>query len=670
DTDVDDGLDLTSITIVSGPTNGTIASINPDGTVTYTHNGSATITDSFTYTINDLAAATSNTVTVSLVVNLLNVPPVALADSFSINEGSTTTLNLAGNDIDLDDGLDLSSITIASGPTNGTIASINPDGTVTYTHNGLETPTDSFTYTIRDLAGATSNTVTVNLTVTPVNDSPTLRNLPLALNPGTEDAGPPVGAVGTLVSSLVDLDTIPGGHDNVTDPDSGGLTGMAVTQVDATNGAWFYSTDNGATWLALTGVNPNAARLLAADATTRIYFQPNPDYFGTVLAGITFRAWDQVNGSNGAIGDTTPPGGTSGFSTAQATAGITVNPVSDPPIITSNGGGATAGVTVVTGSTVVTDVDATDADGDPLTYSIIGGADAALFTIDPTTGVLSFITAPDFQAPGDTGADNIYDVVVQVSDGTAVDTQTLTVTVTNIPPAIFTPPPPSPTPTPDHPPRETGGETAEDQAPGNGGSLAPSSPGNFPAGGQGPATTGVRESGAGDPLGQHELPAKQQVEERTGIVDGVSDIIGFFQKPFDLTTLKSQIRSLLHRSGFLQDLDRVRDDVQEVSATEKTYLASSIAVSTGMSIGYVIWLLRSGVLLTALLSSVPAWQFVNPLLVLDSAAKKKRQKGQKDVKHDSVESLFEESTASGGTDEQTGDHAGTPPSGWFRRNKP
>ncbi|WNM57808.1 DUF2341 domain-containing protein [Candidatus Nitrospira allomarina] len=672
DLDADDGLDLTSITIISGPTNGTIASINTDGTVTYTHNGSATITDSFTYTINDLAAATSNTVTVSLVVNLLNVPPVALADSFTVNEGSTNTLNLAGNDLDVDDGLDLTSITIVAGPTNGTIASINPDGTVTYRHNGSETLSDSFTYTIRDQSGATSNTVTVSLNVTPINNSPTLRNVPVALNPGTEDSGPPVGAVGTLVSSLVDLDTIPGGHDNVTDPDPGALTGMAVTQVDEANGAWFYSTDNGANWLALSGVNPNAARLLAADGVTRLYFQPNPDYFGTVTSGIRFRAWDQVNGSNGAIGVTTPPGGTSGFSPAQVTAAITINPVGDAPIITSNGGGPTANVTVLEGSTVVTDVNASDADGDLLTYSIIGGADATLFRIDPTTGILTFITAPDFRTPGDVGADNVYDVIVQASDGTSVDTQAIAITVTNVPPTQFTPPPASsPTPTPDPPPRESGEDTTENQVPVNGGSLDPSSPGTVPEGGQGLTTNGPRDSDTGITLGQHDLSAKQVEGERTGTGEMLIDIIGFLQKPFDITALKSEIRSLLHRSGFLQDLDRVRDEVEDVSATEKTYVASSIAVSTGLSIGYVVWLLRSGVLLTALLSSVPAWQFVNPLLVLDSAARKKRQKGRKDVKDDSVEFLFEKSAASTGIgEEKTVDRARHPRARWFQRNRP
>ena len=82
---------------------------------------------------------------------------------------------------------------------------------------------------------------------------------------------------------------------------------------------------------------------------------------------------------------------------------------------------------------------------------------------------------------------------------------------------------------------------------------------------------------------QHELPAKQEEGERTGTGEMMSDIMGFLQKSFDITALKSEIRSVLHRSEFLQDLDRVRDEVQDVSATEKTYVASSIAVSTGMS---------------------------------------------------------------------------------------
>lgn len=101
------------------------------------------------------------------------------------------------------------------------------------------------------------------------------------------------------------------------------------------------------------------------------------------------------------------------------------------PVITSAGGGATGSVSATENATAVAAVVATDADGATLTHSIIGGADAALFTIDPVTGALAFITAPDFEAPGDFNGDNIYDVIVQASDGTNIDEQQIAVTVGN-----------------------------------------------------------------------------------------------------------------------------------------------------------------------------------------------------------------------------------------------
>ncbi len=77
---------------------------------------------------------------------------------------------------------------------------------------------------------------------------------------------------------------------------------------------------------------------------------------------------------------------------------------------------------------------ATDADlpAQTLTYTKAGGADAARFTIDGSTGVLSFITAPDYENPTDSGGDNTYEVIIQVSDGTLTDTQTITVSVKNV----------------------------------------------------------------------------------------------------------------------------------------------------------------------------------------------------------------------------------------------
>ena len=70
-------------------------------------------------------------------------------------------------------------------------------------------------------------------------------------------------------------------------------------------------------------------------------------------------------------------------------------------MITSDGGGATASVNVAENATAVTTVTATDADlpARTLTYSIVGGADAAKFTIDSSTGALSFVAAPDYEHP-------------------------------------------------------------------------------------------------------------------------------------------------------------------------------------------------------------------------------------------------------------------------------
>ncbi|HEY7759918.1 MAG TPA: DUF2341 domain-containing protein, partial [Burkholderiales bacterium] len=166
---------------------------------------------------------------------------------------------------------------------------------------------------------------TANLTVTAVNDAPVLADTVVTLNAVNEDAGAPAGAVGTLVSALV------GG---ISDVDNGPVQGVAVTAADIANGSWWYSTDGGASWNALGSPDAANSRLLAADALTRVYFQPNPDYNGSIAAALTFRAWDRASGSNGGTANTGANGGTTAFSSATDTAAITVNPVNDAPTIT------------------------------------------------------------------------------------------------------------------------------------------------------------------------------------------------------------------------------------------------------------------------------------------------------------------------------------------------
>ena len=61
---------------------------------------------------------------------------------------------------------------------------------------------------------------------------------------------------------------------------------------------------------------------------------------------------------------------------------------------------------------------ASDPDGNMLTFTIDGGADAALCSIT-SAGALTFKTAPDYDLPGDANGDNVYAVQLRVSDGSA-----------------------------------------------------------------------------------------------------------------------------------------------------------------------------------------------------------------------------------------------------------
>jgi len=98
------------------------------------------------------------------------------------------------------------------------------------------------------------------------------------------------------------------------------------------------------------------------------------------------------------------------------------------PSITSGGT-----VSVAENQTAVQTVVGSDPDaGTTLSYSISGGADALLFAIDGSTGALTFVSAPDFENPADVGTDNVYNVTVQVSDGSLTATKDVAVTVTDV----------------------------------------------------------------------------------------------------------------------------------------------------------------------------------------------------------------------------------------------
>jgi cadherin domain-containing protein/Big-like domain-containing protein len=192
----------------------------------------------------------------------------------------------------------------------------------------------------------------------------------------------------------------------------------AVTDVDATD------PDAGQTLTYSIAGGDDASKLSIVAATGVLSFVTAPDFENPTDADLNNVYEVTVQASDGQGG------------TDQQDLSVTVTNVAEnsPPAITSDGGGANANLSKPENQTAVTDVDATDPNaGDTLTYSIVNGADQTRFSIVASTGVLSFVTAPNFEAPTDANADNVYEVTVQVSDGNGgTDTQALSVTVTNV----------------------------------------------------------------------------------------------------------------------------------------------------------------------------------------------------------------------------------------------
>ncbi|MFW1626330.1 tandem-95 repeat protein [Vibrio parahaemolyticus] len=143
------------ISIVSG-----VATITP----TADWNGKETIT----FTAKDPSGES-----VSQTVNF-TVAPVAdiVADKATVVEDTPTIIKVLGNDTFEDDGK-VVSLDINNGPANGTV-SVNPDGSVTYTPNDNYVGKDTFTYVVT--SGGVSESTTVNVDVTPVNDAPVAKD--------------------------------------------------------------------------------------------------------------------------------------------------------------------------------------------------------------------------------------------------------------------------------------------------------------------------------------------------------------------------------------------------------------------------------------------------------------------------------------------------------------
>ncbi len=423
-TDVD-GSESLSINIAGVPTGAVLSAgtLNNDGSWTLTSaelnnlkltpptNSNADFSLTVTATSTEAGVTASTSAILNVTVNAVNDAPVASADSVTTDEDTAAIFAVLGNDSDVDgDSLTVSSFDKISAH-GGKIVQ-NNDGTFTYNPLANFNGTDSFSYTISDDNGGTS-TATVNLTVNAVNDAPVLDNSgsPI-LNAIAEDS---ISNNGTLVASMI--------GNAISDVDAGSVRGIAVTGLNASNGNWQYSINNGTSWSNFGTASDSSARLLAADSNTRIRFVPNSNYNGS--SNISFRAWDQTTGSNGDTANITTvgTGGTSAFSNASETASITITPVNDAPVAIADAYTTNEDIPLVVGVTNGVLSNDTDVDGNPLAISGFSANSAQGGTVAMNAnGSFTYTPKPNFN-----GGDSFTYSISDGNGGTSSTTVKLTV---------------------------------------------------------------------------------------------------------------------------------------------------------------------------------------------------------------------------------------------------
>ncbi|EPT9250013.1 Ig-like domain-containing protein [Photobacterium damselae] len=326
----------------TNPENGSVT-VNPDGSWEYVPNTDFNGEDSFTVVVDDGNGGT-DTITVTVNVTPVNDAPVGEDVSAETQEETAVTGQLTATDVDGDN----LTFKPGSNPTNGSVT-VNPDGSWEYVPNPDFNGEDSFTVVVDDSNGGT-DTITVTVNVTPVNDAPVGEDVSAETQEET-------AVTGQLTATDVDGDNLtfkPG-----TNPENGSVT---VNQ----DGSWEYV--------------------------------PNPDFNGEDSFTVVV---DDGNGGTDTI-----------------TVTVNVTPVNDAPV-GENVSAETQEETAVTGQLTATDVD-----GDNLTFKPGSDPTNGQVTVNPD-GSWEYVPNPDFN-----GEDSFTVVVDDGNGGT--DTITVTVNVTPV----------------------------------------------------------------------------------------------------------------------------------------------------------------------------------------------------------------------------------------------
>ena len=391
----------------------------------------------------------------------------------STNEDAGFSFTVAPSsftDVDVGDTLTLSAM-LADGSPLPAWLSFDP-GTQTFSGTPLNDDVGALTIrvTATDTAGATA-TQDFTVTVANTNDAP-VASVTIANQSANEDAGfsftvpatsftdVDVGDTLTLSATLADGSPLPAwlSFDPGTNSFSGtplnddvgslairvtatDTSGASATQdftvtVNNTNDAPVITSSNAAGFAEnATGTVYTAAATDVDAGTTLTYSISGTDAalfnIDSVTGAVTFKSSPNYEAPTDAGGNNVYDvtiGASDGTVTTTKDVAITVTNVNEAPTVTS---AATASFAENGTGTVYTAA-ATDPDaGTTLTYSI-SGADASLFNINATTGAVTFKSAPNYEAPGDAGGNNVYDITVGASDGTLTTTKDVAISVTNV----------------------------------------------------------------------------------------------------------------------------------------------------------------------------------------------------------------------------------------------
>lgn len=325
--------------------------INTDFTVTILSAGSLNVTGLILDNSGSSFHYDADTGSLFQAINPVDNPPVANNDTASTKEDTAVNINVTANDTDPNNNLAPGTVQVVSGPAHGSTL-VNPvTGVVTYTPGANFNGTDTFTYTVKDAGGNTSNPATVTISISPVDDPPVITL------PGTQLTPQNIARVFSSGN---------GNQVSINDVDAG-PNPVEVT-LSALNGTLTLNGTAGLTFLIGSGTaDPTMTfrgTLASINAALNgLSFQPAPDFNGT--ATLTVTADD--------LGNT----GAGGPLSATNSVNIDVTSVNQPPVNT------------VPGTQTVLD-------GQPLVFSPANGNAVSVFDVDAgSNAIITTLSVPN-----------------------------------------------------------------------------------------------------------------------------------------------------------------------------------------------------------------------------------------------------------------------------------